>query len=80
MGKGHHEVRASLPERGRSKWARLWFGATALCVVAGVALSVYPAVQGPAYFSTGIQRASTPSPSSRSNPISPSEGRPCSSL
>jgi hypothetical protein len=39
-----------------SKGARLWFGATAGCVVAGVALSVYTAVQGPGHFTTGIQR------------------------
>jgi hypothetical protein len=39
-----------------SKWARLWFGVTAASVVAGVALSVYTAVQGPGHFTTGIQR------------------------
>jgi hypothetical protein len=39
-----------------SKGARLWFGVTAACVVAGVALSVYTAVQGPGHFTTGVQR------------------------
>ena len=36
--------------------ARLWFGTTALCVVAGVALSVYTAVHGPGHFTSGVQR------------------------
>jgi hypothetical protein len=36
--------------------ARLWFGVTTGCVVAGVALSVYTAVQGPGHFATGVQR------------------------
>jgi len=39
-----------------AKWARLWFAATALCVVAGVALSVVSAVQGPGHFPTGTER------------------------
>ncbi len=39
-----------------SKGARLWFGATALCVVAGVALSVYTAVQGSGHFTSGVER------------------------
>ena len=39
-----------------AKWARLWFAATALCVVAGVALSVVSAVQSPGHFPTGTER------------------------
>ena len=39
-----------------AKWARVWFGVTALCVVAGVALSVVSAVQGPGHFPTGTER------------------------
>jgi hypothetical protein len=40
----------------RSQRARLWFAVTAGCVIAGVALSVYTAVQGPGHFTTGVQR------------------------
>jgi hypothetical protein len=40
-----------------AKWARVWFAATALCVVAGVAISVYTAVQTPGRFHTGVERA-----------------------
>jgi hypothetical protein len=40
-----------------AKWSRLWFAATALCVVAGVAISVYTAVQTPGRFHSGIERA-----------------------
>jgi hypothetical protein len=36
-------------------WARLWFGATAACVVAGVVLSVYSATTA-GYFSTSVER------------------------
>ena len=39
-----------------AKWARTWFGITALCVVAGVALSVYTAVKTPGRFSNGVER------------------------
>lgn len=39
-----------------AKWARVWFAATALCVVAGVAISVYTAVQGPGQFHSGVGR------------------------
>lgn len=39
-----------------SKHARLWFVTTALCVVAGVALSVYTAVHGQGRFTSGIER------------------------
>lgn len=38
------------------RWARPWFAVTALCVVAGVALSVYTAVQTPGRFPTGVER------------------------
>ena len=40
-----------------ARWARLWFAVTALCVLAGVALSVYSAARGPGHFQTGIERA-----------------------
>jgi hypothetical protein len=40
-----------------AKWARAWFAATALCVVAGVAISVYTAVQTPGRFHSGVERA-----------------------
>jgi hypothetical protein len=33
-----------------ARWARPWFAATALCVAAGVALSVYTAVHTPGHF------------------------------
>jgi hypothetical protein len=39
-----------------ARWARPWFAVTALCVVAGVALSVYTAVQTPGRFPTGVER------------------------
>jgi len=38
------------------RWARAWFAVTALCVVAGVALSVYTAVKTPGRFHTGVER------------------------
>ena len=38
------------------RWARLWFGATALCVAAGVAISVYSAVTGTGHFHQGVER------------------------
>ena len=38
------------------RWARAWFALTALCVIAGVALSVYSAVKNPGYFHSGIER------------------------
>jgi len=38
------------------RWARTWFAVTALCVAAGVALSVYSAVKNPGYFHSGVQR------------------------
>jgi hypothetical protein len=38
------------------RWARLWFAVTALCVAAGVALSVYTATQTPGRFHTPTQR------------------------
>lgn len=40
-----------------ARWARPWFAVTALCVLAGVALSVYSAARGPGHFHTGIGRA-----------------------
>ena len=40
-----------------AKWARVWFAATALCVAAGIAISVYTAVQTPGRFHTGTERA-----------------------
>ena len=40
----------------RTKWARPWFAATALCVAAGIALSVYTAVQTPGHFHSGVAR------------------------
>ncbi len=40
-----------------AKWARVWFAATALCVAAGIAVSVYTAVQTPGRFHTGTERA-----------------------
>ena len=39
-----------------AKWARWWFLVTALCVVAGVMLSVYTAVTGRGHFRTGAER------------------------
>ena len=39
-----------------AKWARVWFGVTALCVVAGVALSVVSAVHSTGHFPTGTER------------------------
>jgi len=39
-----------------AKWARVWFGVTALCVVAGVALSVVSAVHSEGHFPTGTER------------------------
>jgi hypothetical protein len=39
------------------RWARPWFAVTALCVLAGVALSVYSATATPGRFHTGIERA-----------------------
>jgi hypothetical protein len=39
------------------RWARPWFAVTALCVVAGVALSVYSAARNPGYFHSGVERA-----------------------
>ena len=39
-----------------AKWARVWFGVTALCVVAGVALSVVSAVHSQGHFPTGTER------------------------
>ena len=40
-----------------TKWARPWFAATAVCVVAGVALSIYSAVHNPAgHFHSGVAR------------------------
>ena len=38
------------------RWARPWFAATALCVIAGVALSVYSAAKNPGYFRSGVER------------------------
>ena len=38
------------------RWARVWFAVTALCVIAGVALSVYTAVQTPGRFHNGVER------------------------
>jgi hypothetical protein len=38
------------------RWARVWFAVTALCVIAGVALSVYTAVQTPGRFHSGVER------------------------
>ena len=38
------------------RWARVWFAVTALCVIAGVALSVYTAVKTPGRFRTGVER------------------------
>jgi len=38
------------------KWARVWFAATALCVVVGVALSVFTAVQTTGRFHGGVER------------------------
>ncbi len=40
-----------------TRWARPWFAVTALCVLAGVALSVYSAAVTPGRFHTGIERA-----------------------
>jgi hypothetical protein len=40
-----------------ARWARPWFAVTALCVLAGVALSVYSATVTPGRFHTGIERA-----------------------
>jgi hypothetical protein len=40
-----------------ARWARPWFAVTALCVVAGVSLSVYSAVQTPGRFNSGVERA-----------------------
>jgi hypothetical protein len=39
-----------------AKWARVWFGVTALCVLAGVALTVVSAVHTPGHFRTGTER------------------------
>jgi hypothetical protein len=38
------------------RWARPWFAVTALCVVAGVALSVYSAAKNPGHFHSGVER------------------------
>ena len=38
------------------RWARPWFAATAVCVIAGVALSVYSAAKNPGYFHSGVER------------------------
>jgi hypothetical protein len=38
------------------RWARPWFAVTALCVIGGVALSVYSAVKNPGYFHSGVER------------------------
>ena len=38
------------------RWARPWFAVTALCVIAGVALSVYSAVKNPGHFHSGVER------------------------
>jgi hypothetical protein len=38
------------------RWARVWFAVTALCVMAGVALSVYTAAQTPGHFHSGVER------------------------
>jgi len=39
-------------------WARLWFGATALCVAGGVAISIYTAAHNNAgHFRTPVERA-----------------------
>jgi hypothetical protein len=36
--------------------ARPWFAVTALCVIAGVALSVYSAAKNPGHFHSGVER------------------------
>jgi hypothetical protein len=38
------------------RWARLWFGVTAACVIGGVAISVYSAVVGSGHFRSGVER------------------------
>jgi hypothetical protein len=38
------------------RWARPWFAVTALCVIAGVALSVYSAAKNPGHFHSGVER------------------------
>ena len=38
------------------RWARPWFAVTALCVIAGVALSVYSAAKNPGHFHRGVER------------------------
>lgn len=41
-----------------AKWARVWFGATAACVVAGVIISMFTAAHNTAgHFTTGTERA-----------------------
>lgn len=42
--------------RVSSRWARGWFAVTALCVIAGIALSVYTSVQTPGRFHSGVER------------------------
>jgi hypothetical protein len=39
-----------------ARWARPWFAATALCVAAGVTLSVYTAVHTPGHFHSAVAR------------------------
>ena len=38
------------------RWTRPWFAVTALCVIAGVALSVYSAAKNPGHFHSGVER------------------------
>src|SRR5271165_3190536 len=52
MCRGNQTEAPSVDQR----WARPWFGATTLCVGAGVALSVYTAVQTPGRLSGGVER------------------------
>jgi hypothetical protein len=44
--------------RSRAKWARMWFGATAACVAAGVIISVFTAAHNSSgHFRTPVERA-----------------------
>jgi hypothetical protein len=51
------QIRHSWPVDSQSaRWSRIWFAVTALCAAAGVALSVYTAVQTPGHFPSGAER------------------------
>ena len=54
----HSEIRPDGFPKPPAKWSRLWFAVTALCVVGGVAISVFTAAHNSAgHFHTPVERA-----------------------